>query len=134
MRSALLAVAFLMCTFAGLAPAEDFTGHWEVTRVVEPKGDGFPWSREVKYPQSMTLEVRGGRLVGHYTDQSGYSDQFELVAVINHGHDLLLVNGGAGTKDPESFSPIHHAKLRDGKLHAVVTTNSKLFEWVAEPR
>ena len=133
MRSAVVAIAFLV-GITGLAFAEDFSGHWEVTEVIDIKGDGAPWSLEVKYPKSFTLELRDGKLLGQYTDQWDYSDQFELVAVVNHGHDLLLVNGGAGTKDPDSLSPIHHVKLRNGKLYAVVTSHAKLFEWVAERR
>ncbi len=61
-----------------------------------------------------------------------YSSEFELVAVINQGRDLLLVHGGAGTKEPTALAPIHHVKLVKGKLHAVVTSHDKLFEWIAE--
>lgn len=134
MRFVASAIAFVMCATISLARADDFSGRWEITKVIDVEPDGFSWSEEVKYPKSMTLEFRDGRLVGHYTDQWNFSDQFELVAVINQGRDLLLVHGGAGTKDPASLSPIHHVKLRDGKLHAVVTSHTKLFEWVAERR
>jgi len=123
---------------AGLMPAvaqgDDFSGRWEVTKVVESKKDGFPWSLEVKYPKSMTLSLRDGHLEGTYVDQSGYSGTFELAAVVNQGRDLLLVHGGAGTKSPEALSPIHHIKLRGGRLYAVVTSHDMLFEWVAERR
>jgi hypothetical protein len=114
-----------------LAAADDFTGTWEVTKVIEGKPAG--WSSEIKYPKQMTIEMREARLTGHYTDQWGHPGEFELVAVVNHGRDLLLVHGG-GTKEPESFSPIHHVKLVKGKLHGVVTSREKLFEWVAERR
>ena len=131
MRATALALALITCGMTA-APAEDFTGTWVVAKVLEARKDGFPWSEEVKYPKSMTLSVRDGRLVGSYTDQHGFSDAFELVAVINGGHDVLLVHGGAGTKDPQSYSPVHHVKLTKGKLHAVVTSHEKLFEWIAE--
>jgi hypothetical protein len=127
-----LAVTYLTIVGATAAAlADDFAGTWTVTEVVESK-KGFPWSSEVKYPRMMILEVREGRLTGHYTDQQGHSDSFELVAVVNRGRDLLLVHGGAGTKDPRSFSPVHHAKLVDGRLRGVVIAEEKLFEWVAE--
>jgi len=116
------------------AGADDFTGAWKVVEVRETQTDGYPWSAEIKYPRDMTLELRDGRLIGNYTDQTGYSDDFELAAVVNQGRDLLLVHGGAATKDPNSLSPIHHVKLVGGKLRAVVTAHDKLFEWVAERR
>ena len=129
----LLVVAPLLWNLPALVEPAIFAGKWEVTSVTEAKKDAYSWSLEVKYPKRMTLEVRDGRLEGRYTDQWDYSGKFELVAVINEGHDLLLVHEG-GTKDPESLSPIHHVKLIHGKLHAVVTTREKLFEWIAERR
>jgi hypothetical protein len=131
MLSTAITVALLLHTSITAAMADDFTGKWEVKKVIENK-QGFEWSLEVKYPKYMTLELRNGRLVGHYTDQGDYSGEFELVAVINQGRDLLLVHGGAGTKEPTALSPIHHVKLVRGKLHAVVTSHDKLFEWIAE--
>jgi hypothetical protein len=129
-----IAVVVLLCGSASGPAADGFAGKWEVTEVVTGNHDGFDWSLEVKYPKYMILELRNGRLAGHYTDQWKYSSEFELVAVINQGHDLLLVQGGAGTKDPEALSPIHHVKLIKGKLHATVTSHDKLFEWIAERR
>jgi len=129
-----LSVLLLVGWIPGVALADDFAGRWEVTKVVESKKKGFPWSLEVKYPKSMTLDLRDGHLAGTYVDQSGYSGTFELAAIVNQGRDLLLVHGGAGTKSPEALSPIHHIKLRDGKLYAVVTSHDMLFEWVAERR
>ena len=117
---------------AGVAHADDFSGQWQVTRVVESKRDGFPWTQEIKYPKAFTLALRDGRLSGNYVDQWGYAGTFELVAVINNGRDLLLVHGGAGTKSPEALAPIHHIKLERGAPHAVVTSHDKLFEWFAE--
>jgi hypothetical protein len=127
-----ITVAILLCGTPIGPTIDDFAGKWEVTDVVESNKEGFDWTLEVKYPKSMTLSVRDGRLVGRYTDQWKYSSDFELVAVVNRGRDLLLVHGGAGTKDPRAFSPVHHVKLVEGKLHAVVTSHEKLFEWIAE--
>jgi hypothetical protein len=127
-----MAVALLVGLSASPPAADDFAGKWEVTTIIEKEKDGFQWSLETKYPKYMTLELRNGRLVGRYTDQWRYSGEFELVAVVNEGRDLLLVNGGAGTKAAEARSPVHHVKLVKGRLHAVVTSHDKLFEWIAE--
>jgi hypothetical protein len=132
MWSQMIAVVLLLSGPAA-AEADAFSGKWEVTRIIEAKKEGYQWSLEVKYPKHMTLELREGRLQGRYTDQWEYSGTFELVAVVNGGHDLLLVHEG-GTKSPEALSPIHHVKLVKGKLHAVVTSHDKLFEWIAERR
>jgi hypothetical protein len=132
MFSSVIVVGMLLASPVAPSPGQDFSGKWNVTKVIEGKKDDFPWSLEIKYPKAMTLEVRDGRLIGKYTDQHGYSDTFELVAVVNKGNDLILVHGGAGTKSPEALSPIHHAKLVKGKLHAVVISHTKLFEWIAE--
>ena len=125
---------FALVAFGSTAVmADDFAGAWVVTKVTETQKNGFPWSKEIKYPKSMTLSVESGGLVGRYTDQWGHSATFELVAVINEGRDLLLVHGG-GTKAAEAYSPVHHVKLAKGRLHAVVTSHDKLFEWEAERR
>ncbi len=131
MRRVFLALGWLIALLPASASADDFTGHWTVVTVKDAKVDGGPWSGEIKYPKDMVLEEQNGRLVGHYTDQYGYSDAFELVALVNNGHDLLLVNGGAGTKAAEAYAPIHHVKLVKGQLHAIVTAHDKLFEWTA---
>ena len=131
MWSKTIALALVLWASETLAEADDFSGKWEVTKIVEAKKDGVEWSLEIKYPKYMTLEVREGRLEGRYTDQWDYSGKFELVAVVNEGHDLLLVHEG-GTKSAEALSPIHHVKLIKGRLHAVVTSHEKLFEWIAE--
>jgi hypothetical protein len=113
-------------------PADDFSGTWEVVRVVD-REKGAPWSSlEIKYPKRFTLRREGAVLSGSYVDQFDYANSFELVAVVNKGRDLLLVHGGEGTKAAEALSPIHHVKLVKGRLHAVVMTNIKCFEWIAE--
>lgn len=122
----------LLLAGAAVASSEDFAGDWEVKLLIKER-DGFPWSREVTYPRSMTLEIRDGRLVGNYTDQYDHSCAFTLVSVLNEGRDLVLAGCGE-TKSADGYAPIHHAKLREGKLHAIVTTNEKLFEWIAVRR
>jgi hypothetical protein len=132
MWSQVIAVVLLLCGPAATEP-DAFSGNWEVTRIIEANSRGTSGALEIKYPKQMTLELREGRLHGRYTDQWEYQGNFELVAVVNDGHDLLLVHEG-GTKSPEALSPIHHVKLVKGKLHAVVTSHDKLFEWIAERR
>jgi len=122
-------MALLTFLSVAAAVADDFTGVWQVTEIVGER-EGFPWSLEIKYPKQMVLEMRSGRLAGLYTDQNGFSCEFPVIQEFNQGRDLLLAHCGE-TKAPEAYAPIHHVKLRDGKLRAVVTTNEKLFEWVA---
>ncbi len=126
-----LALVLVLATLGG-AYGDDFTGTWEVTQILKER-DGFPWSREVKYPKRMTLEMRGGRLVGWYTDQTGSSCAFAVTQLLNRDRDLLLVNCGE-TKSPAAYAPIHHAKLRNGKCHGIVIAEERLFEWVAVRR
>jgi hypothetical protein len=133
MWSQMIAVVLLLSGSPAVVEPDAFSGDWEVTRIIEAKKDGYQWSLEIKYPKRMTLEVRDGRLEGRYTDQWKHSGKFELVAIVNGGHDLLLVHEG-GTKSPEARSPVHHVKLVNGKLHGVVTSHDKLFEWIAERR
>ena len=133
MCSQMIAVLLLLSGSPAVVEPDAFSGNWEVTRIIEANKDGYEWSLEIKYLKRMTLEVRDGRLEGRYTDQWKYSGKFELVAVVNGGHDLLLVHEG-GTKSPEALSPVHHVKLVKGKLRAVVTSHEKLFEWIAERR
>jgi hypothetical protein len=129
-KYALLAIAVL--AVSGPAVASDFAGQWEVTQISNER-DGFRWSLEVSYPKRMALEMRGDQLAGRYTDQRGVACEFEVAALLNRGRDLLLAPCGE-TKSPEAYAPIHHVKLRDGKLVGVVTTNQRLFEWVAVRR
>ena len=124
--------AAALAALVGVATADDFEGTWEVTRISNERKDG-PGAGEIKYPKRMVLQMRDGRLVGHYVDQYDHPCDFDLVAVVNQGHDLLLVHCGE-TKAPESYAPIHHVKLRGNTLHGVVTTSVALFEWVAERR
>jgi hypothetical protein len=121
----LITVVSVLAASPAAGQTDAFGGNWEVTRIIEVKKDGYEWSLEIKYPKRMTLEVRDGRLEGRYTDQWNYSGKFELVAVVNGGNELLLIHEG-GTKSPQARSPIHHVKLVNSKLHAVVTSNDKL--------
>ncbi len=87
-----------------VAHGEDFTGSWVVVDVLTSKE--FPWHEEIKYPKSFVIEIRDSKLVGHYEDQRGYECDFELLEVVNDGHELLLGHCG-GTKSPSSWAPIH---------------------------
>ena len=84
----------------------------------------------MKYPAWMKLEFVDGELRGTYVDQYDRSCEFELVAVVNAGRELLLNHCGQ-TKGADAFAPIHRVKLVDGELHATVVTDKALFKWVA---
>ena len=125
MRWLFLALLFVCCT----ASAADFTGDWLVVKLVPSKE--FPWHEEIKYPESFSLRVDGLKLVGSYKDQTGYECDFELIEIINDGHELILGHCG-GTKHASSWAPIHKVKMVDGLLHGIVVTSEKRFEWIAE--
>jgi hypothetical protein len=122
---------FAITVTSATAATEDFLGEWRIHPTPKSKRDAF-FLDDIKYPKWMKIELRNGKLVGVYEDQSEFRSEFELVAVINRGRDLIFVHGGLGTKEPESFCPVHHAKLVNGKLEGVVTANGKLFEWIGE--
>jgi len=107
--------------------ANDFSGEWKVIKVIHSDS----YFGEIKYPKSFKIFKKNGSLTGHYKDQYNYENQFDLVALINNGQELLLLNC-CGTKHPESWAPLHKVKIVDGKLHAIVVTNRIEFEWMAE--
>jgi hypothetical protein len=109
--------------------AADFTGDWVVVEVVE--NDEFPWHKEIKYPASFSLNLDGTVLVGFYKDQFDFECEFKLAQLINDSEELLLAVCGT-TKHSSSWAPIHKVKMIDGKLHGVVVTSDKKFEWIAE--
>lgn len=127
-----LGILLLLVTSVSSASPADFAGTWEVTKVVEYTG--YTWSRQVKYPRKMTLELKKGVLSGRYTDQYGHSCAFPVAAVLNDGMDLLLANCGP-TKERSAYAPVHHVKLVDGMtIHGLVMTNRHLFAWTAKRR
>jgi len=133
MRKLILAV-ILLPVFLQLANAQEstFVGEWDVT-LVKTKATKFysPWL-EIKYPIRMSLRVDNGKLIGSYTDQYNFSDQFLLVVV--QDNEILFVHGGAGKKHKENLMPVHRAILRDGVLRGYVFTDRKQFEWIAKKR
>jgi len=100
-----------------------------VIEVIE--NEEFPWHEEIKYPKSFSLELESSKLVGSYEDQYGFECDFELIELVNNGHELLLGHCG-GTKHSTSWTPIHKVKMIEGRLHGLVITSNKKFEWVAE--
>ncbi|MDY6904322.1 MAG: hypothetical protein SWH61_06525 [Thermodesulfobacteriota bacterium] len=118
-----------VCLAAVVANADDFSGTWKVVTAIY----NDTYMGEIKYPQRFTIENNNGDMSGHYTDQHGFESDFEKVAVINDGRELLL-SLCCGTKHAESWAPLHKAKLMDdGMLHGVVVTDRYEFKWVAEP-
>ena len=119
-------MGLIVCSVAN---ADGFVGQWRVIEVIE--NAEYPWHEEIKYASSFVIEESGGKMVGRYIDQHDYECDFEFVALINDGHELLLGHCG-GTKHSTSWAPIHKVKIVDGKLHGLVVTSDKKFEWIAE--
>lgn len=104
-----------------------FVGEWEI-EITGPDTAMPPYQVEIKYPKWMKIELAGKGATGSYRDQFGYECTFPMIAFINAGQDLLFTMCGT-TKHPESFAPVHHAKVIDGKLVGIVFTTEKMFEW-----
>jgi hypothetical protein len=52
-----------------------FVGDWEVT-LIKTKTREYPSWFEIKYPVRMSFRLENGKLVGSYTDQYDFSNQF----------------------------------------------------------
>src|SRR3954464_7699229 len=78
---------------------------------------------------SDVVHENSDRLVGSYTDQCDFSDNFSIVAV--ERIEILLVVGGAGKKSDGALMPVHRAILQGGMLHGYVITDRTMFEWFA---
>jgi hypothetical protein len=104
-----------------------FVGEWNV-EITAPETARPPYQVEIKYPKWMKIELVDGKLTGTYIDQFDYRCTFPAIEAVNGGKDLLFVMCGT-TKHPESFAPVHHAKVIDGKMVGVTLTREKLFEW-----
>jgi len=142
----LLLILILLPVFSHAANAQEsrFVGNWELT-VVKVKTESYPplspKSRhplsecrgipgfEIAYPVRMSFHEEHDRLVGSYTDQCNFSDNFSIVAV--ERNEILLVVGGAGKKSDGSLMPVHRAILQRGILHGYVITDRTMFEWFA---
>ena len=129
MKKFALLVASLI--FAGIAQAENkqLVGTW----VIEPENESkeqFPWWYEIKYPKKLIVTFSNGKYLYTFIDQFNYECEGNPM-LANQGKELVFeFCGGLGTKSPLSWSPIHHAKVVDGKLYGVVTNNKYLFKWV----
>jgi hypothetical protein len=124
----ILILLFPICCLAD----NEFIGEWDI-EVVNPTTSKFPYQLEVKYPKWMKITVENGKIIGEYVDQYDYKCAFPMITLTNNGKDLIFVNCG-NTKNPDSYAPIHHAKIIDGKLKGIVISNSVLFEWIGTKR
>ena len=110
----ILLILILMPVLSHVAKAQKsaFLGDWEIT-VVKVKTKSYPPllrgnSRhpisechgipgfEISYPIRMSFHEQNDKLIGFYTDECGFSDNFSIVAV--QRNEILLVVGGAGKK------------------------------------
>ena len=129
--------ARVLLTTAILLPAissfgKDATdGVWDI-KVLETSTKQFPWWRQVKYP--VTLEVLTNREVFtiRIVDQSGGSCEVQPLEISTKQEFVFAFC--YPTKHSGAWSPIHHAKLIDGKLHGVVTNKDYLFSWLGTSR
>jgi len=128
-RFLLLLFLFLVLLVLPLHAEQEnqFTGEWNIA-ITAPETARPPYQVEIKYPKWMKIEVKDGKLTGTYIDQFDYHCTFPMLEIVNDGHDLLFVMCGT-TKLSESFMPVHHAKVIDGKMVGVTLTREKLFEW-----
>jgi len=143
----ILLILILLPVFSHVAKAQKsaFLGDWEVTVVAVktksypallPVNSRHPISQcrgipgfEIKYPVRMSFHENNDRLVGSYTDQCDFSDDFSIVAV--ERNEILLIVGGAGKKSDGALMPVHRAILQQGMLHGYVITDRTMFEWFA---
>ncbi len=129
MKKLFLLIAGLV--FCGIAQADQkqLVGTWVIEPVQESTKQ-FQWWKEVKYPKKLVISIQNKKLLFVFTDQFGFECKGKPM-VANYGKELVFeFCGGLGTKSPSNWSPIHHAKVVEGKLHGVVTTNNYLFTWV----
>lgn len=126
-------ILFIILFFPSLLNAEinDFVGTWEI-KVVPEGATQFPWWQEVKYPTVLVISRVNKELKIKFKDQFDYECNTKPL-IVNRGNELVFnYCSGLGTKSPMAWSPIQHAKLIEGKLHGVVTTNRYLFKWLGE--
>ena len=130
------ALAILMLTLGLLAAAplaaestSPWIGDWQVT--LAPHQDPLRVG-EIRYPQRLLITKDGTKLKLMAWDQFKQSCRLDEFMLINAGRDLIFSWCGT-TKHSDSFAPIQHVKLSDGRLRGVVSTTEKLFEWIGTP-
>ena len=123
----LLLLLLFVCT--GARAAEDgFVGTWSIS--VDETSADMPWWETVKYPVRLRVTTTSGRVAIEMTDQYGFSCATDTeVTRVNVGRELVFSHCGAGTKHAKSWGPVHHAKIVDGRIEGVVTSDRYLFRW-----
>lgn len=122
---------FLLLITPNVSHAEisDFVGSWVIEVIPDPS-DALGMWREIKYPAKLNISLKQDSLTLIFTDQ--YDNECEAIPLITNRKNEIIFTycSGLGTKHPESWSPIHHAKYINGKIHGVVTSQRYLFKWI----
>lgn len=127
----LLIILIWTIPIVAYAENSDFIGTWSIEPVSESK-DQFPWWRQIKYPKSLKVTFAREKYKIVFIDQYGNSCKGEAKPVNINRELIFEYCGTLGTKSSTSWGSIHHAKIVNGKLHGVVTSNQFLFSWVGE--
>lgn len=128
----LLGILILFSYFS-IATASDseLIGVWEI-EVVPEGNEQFPSWMQIKYPVKLEVFASNNTLLYRFTDQYEY----ECIGAPMHANQnqelVFEFCGTLGTKNSSTWSPIHHAKVVNGELHGVVTSNRYLFKWVGK--
>lgn len=112
-------------------PASSFVGNWKISRLIEvAEGEPGPEGTETSYPDTLFVICNKGLIKANYIDQFGRHGSFNTL-LDNRGNDLILAFSDLTTKDPESFSMIHHVKVFGDSLQGVTLGQMRHFEWRA---
>jgi hypothetical protein len=109
--------------------AYSFVGTWKVSRLIEvEEGEPGPEGTETSYPDTLIIICNNGKIKANYIDQFGRHGSFSTL-LDNKGNDLILAFSDLTSKDPKSFSIIHHTKILGDSLQGVALGRVRLFEW-----
>ena len=131
MRMNKLKLIYLLIIISSLVRAESdpLIGVWNIE--VQPDSEEqFQWWQEIKYPKKLIITKDENQYSMVFTSQYDYECKGTPMSV-NQGLELVFeFCSGIGTKHSTSWSPIHHAKVINGKLYGVVTDKRYLFKWI----
>ncbi len=86
---------------------------------------------QIKYPTELLISQVDEEYRIIFTDQFSFSCASTAFSA-SKKNEIVFQFCGGGVKSELSSAPIHHAKVVDGKLLGVVTTDRHLFNWVGE--
>ena len=128
LRTTIIVIS-LLCFGEASAQDHEFIGTWNI-EVITDSAEQFPWWMEVKYPKKLRVFLKDEELSFHLTDQFDFECEGSPLVVNRDSEIVFAFCGGGGTKSPSSWSPLHHAKVVEGNLQGVVTSDRYLFKWV----